>query len=204
MSNRLAGPHALRVGRRARGPLHRLDDLGVPRAPTEVPREGLLDLGARRARPRVEEGARREHHPRLTEAALQRAACVEGVLHRVEARGRREPRPPGSDRRARGRRRGAPCRPRSRPCRSPASSPSGRAHSATPRGASSARAPRPRPRPRSRSAGGVGRTSQPEEPFSALAVVVGLAAGARSATRRKRAAGVSHSGQRRGTGPVVR
>ena len=89
---RLLGLHALRFpgarsGLDADGSsdreLDRLEDLRVARAAAQIARQRLADLGARRACVAIQKRARRQHHPRLAETALQRAARVEGRLHRI-------------------------------------------------------------------------------------------------------------------------
>src|SRR5256885_14408974 len=68
----------------AGGDLHGLVDLGVAGAAAKVPGERFLDLLPRRPRALVEERARREHHARLAEPALERAAIGEGALQGIE------------------------------------------------------------------------------------------------------------------------
>lgn len=79
------------------GQLDRLEDLRVPRAPAEISAERLADFFSARTLVLHEQRLRREDHPRLTEAALERAAAIEGVLNRIGSRAptlpmqRREP-----------------------------------------------------------------------------------------------------------------
>ena len=72
--------------------LDRLEDLRIAGAAAEVARERLLDprRASRRACGRGRR-ARRGDHPGLAEAALQRAALVEGLLELVESVRRDEP-----------------------------------------------------------------------------------------------------------------
>src|SRR5205085_2800298 len=67
----------------AAGDFDRVENLGVAGAATEVAAERLFDLVAVGLWVAFEQRRRREHHAALAEAALQRAAEVERVLHRV-------------------------------------------------------------------------------------------------------------------------
>src|SRR5262249_2491135 len=71
--------------------LHRLEDLDVPRAAAEVPRERLADLLARRVGVAVEKILRRAQDAGRAIAALRRSQLGERVLERVHLRAARQP-----------------------------------------------------------------------------------------------------------------
>ena len=64
--------------------LHRLIDLQIPRASTQIAQQRILDLVARRRRIYVEERAGREKETGCAVAALGSAQLREGVLKRMQ------------------------------------------------------------------------------------------------------------------------
>src|SRR5665811_983252 len=67
-----------------RGEMHRIEDLLVSRAATEVSGERLADLRVARMLAALEQVMGGDDQPGGAEAALDRAGLEEGLLHRVQ------------------------------------------------------------------------------------------------------------------------
>ncbi len=63
--------------------MHRVEDLLIPRATTEISRERLADLVIGRVGNASEQIVGRDHEPGRAEAALHRSRLGEGRLHPV-------------------------------------------------------------------------------------------------------------------------
>src|SRR6476659_2389949 len=80
----IGSPSALRAAHLTGGVQDRLDDVLVPRAPAEVPLEGLADLRLRRRRVLLQVAGGRHQHARRAVAALESVVAMERILERVQ------------------------------------------------------------------------------------------------------------------------